>query len=83
MVWYSSLFKNFPQFVVIHAVKGFSIVSEEVDVSLVFACFFCDPSDFSTCFLLFSNEFPQNSSEASVFSQNFRGSGIVEWINWV
>jgi len=33
MVWYSHLFKNFPQFVVIHAVKGFSVVSEaEVDV---------------------------------------------------
>ena len=33
MVWYSHLFKNFPQFVVIHTVKGFSIVSEaEVDV---------------------------------------------------
>ena len=31
MVWYSHLFKNFPQFVVIHTIKGFSVVNEEVD----------------------------------------------------
>ena len=41
VVWYSHLLKNFPQFVVIHIVKGFSIVSEaEVDVFLEFSCFF-------------------------------------------
>ena len=41
MVWYSYLFKNFPQFVVIHTVKGFDIVSEtEVDVFLELSCFF-------------------------------------------
>ena len=46
VVWYSHLFKNFPQFVVIHAVKGFSIVSEaEVYVFLEFSCFFYDPKD--------------------------------------
>ena len=46
MVWYSHLFKNFPQFVVIHTVKGFSITSEaEVDVVLEFSCFICDPAD--------------------------------------
>ena len=40
MVWYSHLFKNFPQFVVIHTIKSFSIVSEaEVDVFLKFPCF--------------------------------------------
>ena len=43
-VWYSHLFKNFPQFVVIHTVKGFSIVSEtEVDVFLELPCFLHDP----------------------------------------
>ena len=43
MVWYSHLHKNFPQFVVIHTVKGFGIVNEaEVDVFLEFPCFFCD-----------------------------------------
>ena len=46
MVWYSHLFKNFPQFVVIYTVKGFSIVSEaEVDIFLVFSSFFYDPMD--------------------------------------
>ena len=46
MVWYSHLLKNFPQFVVIHTVKSFSIVSEaEVDVFLEFSCFFYDPMD--------------------------------------
>ena len=45
-VWYSHLFKNFPQFVVIHTVKGVSIVNEaEVDVFLEFSCFFDDPTD--------------------------------------
>ena len=47
VVWYSHLFKSFPQFVVIHRVKGFSIVNEaEVDVFLEFPCFFYDPIDF-------------------------------------
>ena len=46
MVWYSYLFKNFPQLVVIHTVKGFSIANEEkVDVFLEFSCFFYDPTD--------------------------------------
>ena len=46
MVWHSHLFKNFPEFVVIHTVKGFSIVNEaEVDVFLEFSCFFYDPKD--------------------------------------
>ena len=46
MVWYSHLLKNFPQFVVFHTVKGFSIVNEaEVDVFLELSCLFYDPSD--------------------------------------
>ena len=46
MVWYSHLLKNFPQFVVIHTVKGFGIVNKaEVDVLLEFSCFFDDPTD--------------------------------------
>ena len=46
MVWYSHLCKNFPQFVVIHTVKGFSIVDEEVvNVFLELSCFFYDPND--------------------------------------
>ena len=46
MVWYSHLLKNFPQFVVIHTVKGFGVVNKaEVDVFLELSCFFNDPAD--------------------------------------
>ena len=46
MVWYFHLFKNFPQFVVIHIVKGFDVVNKaEVDVFLELLCFFNDPTD--------------------------------------
>ena len=46
MVWYSHLLKNLPKFVVIHTVKGFSVVSKsEVDIFLEFSCFFDDPAD--------------------------------------
>ena len=46
MVWYSHLFKNVPQFVVIHTVKGFGIDNKaEVDVFLELSCFFNDPAD--------------------------------------
>ena len=46
MVWHSHLLKSFPQFVVIHTVKGFDIVNKaEVDVFLGFSCFFNDPTD--------------------------------------
>ena len=46
MVWDSHLFQNFPQFVVIHTGKGFSLISKaEEDVSLEFPCFFYDPVD--------------------------------------
>ena len=46
VVWYSYLFKNFPQSVVIHTVKVFSLVNEtEVDVFLEFSCFFSDLTD--------------------------------------
>ena len=45
MVWYSHLFKNFPLFLVIHTVKGFRVVNEEVDVFLKFLCFLHDPTN--------------------------------------
>ena len=46
MVWYSHLFQNFPQFIVIHTVKGFGIVNKaEIDVFLELSCFFYDPMD--------------------------------------
>ena len=46
MVWYSHLFQNFPQFIVIHTVKGFGIVNKvETHVFLELSCFFNDPAD--------------------------------------
>src|SRR5574340_1242043 len=46
VVWYSHLLQNFPQFIVIHTVKGFGIVNKaEIDVFLKFSCFFDDPAD--------------------------------------
>ena len=46
MVWYSHVFQNFPQFVVIYTVKDFGIVNKaEVNVLLELSCFFDDPTD--------------------------------------
>ena len=46
MVWYSHRFQNFPQFIVIHTVKGFGIVNKaEIDIFLELSCFFSDPMD--------------------------------------
>ena len=46
MVWYSHLFQNFPQFIVIHTVKGFGIVNKaEIDVFLELSGFLHDPAD--------------------------------------
>ena len=46
MVWYSHVFQNFPQFIVILAVKGFAVVNKaEVDVFLKLSCLFGDPTD--------------------------------------
>ena len=46
VVWYSHLFQNFPQFTVIHTVKGFHIVNEaEVNFFLDFSCFLYDPTN--------------------------------------
>ena len=45
MIWYSHLLQNFPPFILIHTVKGFSIVNE-IDCVLEFPCFYYDPADF-------------------------------------
>ena len=46
MIWYSHLFQNFPQLIVIHTVKGFGTVNKaEIDVFLELSCFFDDPAD--------------------------------------
>ena len=46
VVWYSHLFQNFPQFIVVHTIKGFGVVNKaQVDIFLEFSCFFDDPTD--------------------------------------
>ena len=46
VVWYSHLFQNFPEFIVIHTIEGFGVVSKaEIDAFLELSCFFDDPSD--------------------------------------
>jgi len=46
VVWYAHLLKNFPQFILIHTVKGFGIVNKaEIDVFRELSCFFYDPAD--------------------------------------
>ena len=61
MVWYSHPFKNCPQFIVIHTVKGFGIVNEaETDIFLELSCFFNDPEDVSNL-ISGSSAFPKSS----------------------
>ena len=76
MVWYSHLFQNFPQFIVIHTVKGFGIVNKaEIDVFLELSCFFHDPADVGNLI-----------SDSSAFSKRFEhqevhGSHIADaWL---
>ena len=71
MVWYSHLFKNVPQFVVIHTVKDFSVVSEaEVYVILEFSCFFYDPADVSNL-ISGSSAFSKSSLNIWQFSAHY------------
>ena len=74
VVWYSHLFKNFPQFVVIYTVKGFSTVTEaEVDVFLEFSSFFYDPTDVGNL-ISSSSAF----SKSSLYIWKFSSSHTVE-----
>ena len=58
VIWYSHFLKNFPQFVVVHTVKGFSIVSEaDGNVFLGFPCFLYDPMDVGNLISGSSNQF--------------------------
>ena len=67
VVWYSHLLKNFPQIIVTHTIKGFSIVNEaEVDVFLEVSCFFCDP-------VAVGNLIPGSSA--------FSKSSLYIWVN--
>ena len=66
IVWYPCLLKNFPQFVVIHTVKGFVVINE-ADVFLEFSCFFHDPMDVGNS-ISGSSAFSKSSLNISKFS---------------
>ena len=68
MVWYSHLFQNFPQFIVIHTVKGLGIVNKaEIDVLLELSCFFHDPADVGNL-ISGSSAFPETSLNIRKFT---------------
>ena len=84
MVWHSHLFKNFPQFVMIHTIKGFGIVNKaEVDVFLKSSCFFDDPMDVGN---LISGSANFSKSSLNIFtnkgpsSQSYAFSSIHVWM---
>ena len=65
ILWYSHLWENFPQFVVIHTVKGFGIVNKaEIDVFLELSCFFDDPADVGN---LISGSFAFSKSSLNIW----------------
>ena len=76
MVCYSHLFQNFPQFIVIHTVKGFGMINKaEVDVSLELSCFFDNPADVGNL-MSGSSAFSKTS-----LNQELHGSRIAEaWL---
>ena len=68
VIWYSHLFKNFPQFIVIHTVNGFDIVKKaEIDIFLELSCFFDDPADIGNL-ISGSSAFPKTSLNIWKFS---------------
>ena len=77
MVWYSHVFQNFPQFIVIHTVKGFGIVNKaEIGIFLELSCFFDDPADVGNLISGFS-AFSKNQLE----HLEVHGSHIAEaWL---
>ena len=91
MVWYSHPLKDFPQFVVIHTVKGFGILNKaEVDVSLELYCFFYDPTDVGN-FISGSSAFSKSSLNTWKFSvhvllkpsfENFEHFFASMWDEW-
>ena len=78
VVLYSHLFQNFPQFIVIHTIKGFGIVNKaEIDLFLELSCFFDDPADFGNLIYV-SYAF----SKTSLNIWKFMGSRIAESLAW-
>ena len=76
MVWYSHVFQNFPQFIVIHTVKGFGIVNKaEIDIFLELSCFFDDPVDVGYL-ISGSSAFSKTSLNISKFRHNKHRSSL-------
>ena len=68
MIWYSLFFQNFPQFIVIHTVRGCGIVNKaEIDVFLELSCFFHDPADVGN-FISGSSAFSKTSLNIRKFT---------------
>ena len=77
MVWYSHLFQNFPQFLVIHTVKGFGIVNKvELDVFLELSCFFDDPVDVGN---LISGSSAFSKSNLNIWEFTVHGLLCLAW----
>ena len=77
VVWYSHFFRNFPQFVVIHTVKGFGLVNKaKVDVFLELSCFFDDPVDVGNLISgssVFSNQLEHQEVHSSHIAEAWLG----------
>ena len=77
VVWYSYLFQNFAQFIVIHTIKGFGIVNKaEIDVFLELSCFFDDPADVGNLITLMAES---EEELKSLLMKSERG----EWKSWL
>ena len=83
VVWYFHLFQDFPQFIVIHTVKGFGIVNKaEVDVFLELSCFFNDPTDVGN---LISGSSAFSKTSLNIWD-NMATKGMATWakkVCWV
>ena len=78
MVWYSHLFLNFPQFIVIHTVKGFGIVNKaEIEVFLEFFRFFNDPADVGS---LISGSSPFSKSSLNIYLEVLGSCTVEAWL---
>ena len=78
MIWYAHLFQIFPQFVVIHTVKGFGIVNEaEIDVFLELSCFFDDPADVGN---LISGSSAFSKTSLNIWKFTVHSSHIQAWL---
>ena len=78
VVWFPHLFQNFPQFIVIHTVKGFGIVNKaEVDVFMELSCFFDDPIDVGN---LISGSYAFSQSSLNIWKFMYCSCIVEVWL---